>query len=45
MAGRGGYKPTTSLRPEQLQGMGITGKEMQSATFVLPPTYPTLLNR
>lgn len=45
MAGRGGYKPTTSLRPEQLQGMGITGKEMQSATVTLPPTFPPLINR
>lgn len=46
MAGRGGFKgASTSLRPEQLQGMGVSSKDMQSSTIAPPPTYPTLLSR
>lgn len=46
MAGRGGFKgPSTSLRPEQLQGMGIIGKDMPSSIVAPPPTYPPLLSR
>ncbi|XP_055300705.1 DNA-directed RNA polymerase III subunit RPC7 [Sitodiplosis mosellana] len=46
MAGRGGFKgASSSLRPEQLQGMGIVGKDMPSATVAPPPTFPQLLSR
>lgn len=46
MAGRGGFKgPSTSLRPEQLQGMGIMGKDMPSSIVAPPPTYPPLISR
>lgn len=46
MAGRGGFKgASSSLRPEQLQGMGIVGKDMPSAAVAPPPTFPPLLSR
>lgn len=46
MAGRGGFKgASSSLRPEQLQGMGILGKDMPSATVAPPPTFPPLISR
>lgn len=47
MAGRGGFsrQSSSSLRPEQLQGMGIMGKDMPSAIVAPPPTFPPLINR
>ncbi|XP_031634195.1 DNA-directed RNA polymerase III subunit RPC7 [Contarinia nasturtii] len=45
MAGRGFKGASSSLRPEQLQGMGIMGKDMPSSTVAPPPTFPPLLNR
>lgn len=46
MGGRGGgFKASTSLRPEQLQGMGITGKDMPSSIVAPPPTFPPLSTR
>lgn len=47
MAGRGGFsrQSSSSLRPEQLQTMGVMGKDMPSATVAPPPTFPPLINR
>lgn len=46
MAGRGGFnRQSSSLRPEQLQGMGVMGKDMPSSTVAPPPTFPPLINR
>lgn len=45
MANRGAMKQSTSLRPEQMQGMGINSKEIQNATVTQPPTFPPLVTR
>lgn len=45
MAGRGFKASSTSLRPEQLQGMQIVGKDMPSSSVAPPPSFPALLSK
>lgn len=45
MGSRGGFKNSTTLRPEQLQGMGVSSKDMPNSSAAPPPTFPTLISR
>lgn len=46
MAGRGkGGKASSSFTQEQLQALGVVGKEMPSVTLAPPPLFPTLASK